>query len=359
MSKISVLQSYIIIMLSLGLLNHVTIVPILLHASGRDAWLAVLLVLIASPVWVAILNYIMSNMNGAHVRDWLTQYFGRALAVIWLLLFSAMVWLMGFLSLKETITWTIATYMPQSPTLVLAVVTLVGCFFAASQGLRTIAILSGFLLPFVVLLGHLVTIANLQFKVYNLLLPILEYGTPPLWKGVPYAAGGFMELMVLILFQHKLTKKPSFKSLLLVCVLLSVLTLGPVVGSITMFGPDEAAHQRYPAYEQWRMVRLGQYVEHVDFFSMFQWLSGMYIRVSLTLYLLNELWKPRKYRWLPMILGALFLLAATLLPISDMLFQDLLEQFYFRWFCVVTIGIMLIFAARIIISTQRKRSIGK
>ncbi|SFS99374.1 hypothetical protein SAMN04488601_11522, partial [Paenibacillus sp. 453mf] len=39
MPKIPLIQSYMIIMLSVGLLNHVIIIPLLLGASGRDAWL--------------------------------------------------------------------------------------------------------------------------------------------------------------------------------------------------------------------------------------------------------------------------------------------------------------------------------
>ncbi|SFK93319.1 GerAB/ArcD/ProY family transporter [Brevibacillus centrosporus] len=356
MPKISVLQSHMIIMLSVGLLNHVIIIPLLLGASGRDAWLVVLLVLIASPIWVGILSYILKNMNGIHVRDWLKQLFGTVLSATLIVLYSVLVWLMGLISFKDTVTWTIATYMPQTPMFVLAGTTLVGCFFAASQGLRTIAILSGILLPFVVILGDLVMTANFQFKEYSLLIPLLENGTSPLWKGIPYAAGGLLELSLMILFQHKLTNKPGFKSLMLICIILSGLTIGPLMGSIAMFGPDEAAHQRYPAYEQWRMVRLGEYVEHVDFFSIYQWLSGTYIRVSLALFLLGEMWKLQKYKWLPMFLGALFMLVAVLLPISDMVFQDLLSQYYFPSFCVFTVGVMLVYVVRIIISTRSKRS---
>jgi len=70
----------------------------------------------------------------------------------------------------------------------------------------------------------------------------------------------------MLLIQHKLTKKTGFKSLMLMCFILTGLTLGPLMGSIAIFGPDEAANQRYPAYAQWRIVRLGEYVEHVDFF---------------------------------------------------------------------------------------------
>jgi spore germination protein KB len=357
MPKISVLQSYIILSLSVGLLNHVIIIPLLLGASGRDAWLVVILVLIGSPIWAGILSYTLKNMNGMHVRDWLTKHFGRVFSAILIALYSVLVWFMGLISLKETTTWTIASYMPHTPMFILAGTTLIGCLFAAFQGLRTIAILSGILLPFVVILGDFVMAANFQFKDYILLFPLLENGTPFIWRGIPYAVSGLLELMVLTLFQHKLTKKPGFKSLMIMCILLCGLTIGPLMGSIAMFGPVEAALQRYPAYEQWRMVRVGEYVEHVDFFSIYQWLSGMYIRVSLSLFLLSELWKLQKYKWIPMIIGAFFMLVATLLPISDILFQNLLSRYYFPWFCIFTIGIMLMYISRIFVSTRSKRSV--
>jgi spore germination protein (amino acid permease) len=345
-----------IIILSVGLLNHVINIPLLLDASNRDGWLVVLLVSIISPIWIGVLSYILKNMNGMHVRDWLKLQFGKVLSATLIVLYSVIVWLMGLISFKDTITWTIATYMPQSPLLVLAGATLIGCFFAASQGIHTIAILSGMLLPFVIILGDLVMIANFQFKDYSMLFPLLENGISPLWKGIPYVAGGLLEMSLLILFQHKLTKKPGFKSLMLVCLILSGLAMGPLMGSIAMFGPDEAAHQRYPAFEQWRMVRLGEYVEHVDFFSIYQWLSGMYIRVSLSLLLLSELWKLQKYKWLPMLLGAIFMLGATMWPISDMLFQDLIKRYYFPLFCVFTIGVMFVYFVRILFPTRSKRS---
>ena len=43
------------------------------------------------------------------------------------------------------------------------------------------------------------------------------------------------------------------------------LTLGPLIGAITEFGPNEATKQRYPAYEEWGLVTIGRYIEHLDF----------------------------------------------------------------------------------------------
>lgn len=47
-------------------------------------------------------------------------------------------------------------------------------------------------------------------------------------------------------------------------------------------------------YEQWRLVKLGNYIEHVDFLSVFQWLAGASIRISLSQFLLTDLFPFQK-----------------------------------------------------------------
>lgn len=345
-----------IILLSVGLLNHVIIVPLLLGASGRDAWLVILLVFVSSPLLIGCLIYITQNMKNLHFKLWLEQQFGKFLSTPLLMIYSLFVLLIGFISLKDTLTWTIAAYLPQTPMFFLAITTLVGCFFATWHGISTIAIVSGILLPFVIILGFLVSFINFQFKDYTLLLPLLEDGLTPIWKGIPYIAGGLLEVsFLMLLLQHKLTKKPRFRGLMLLCLFLTALALGPLIGSIAIFGPDEAANQRYPPYAQWRIVRMGEYVEHVDFFSIYQWLSGTFIRVSLSIYLLGEIWNLQKHKWVPMLLGTLTMLVAILLPISDMAFLDLLGRYYFPSFCIFTIGTLILYVVRIKFSRQNKR----
>ncbi|MGY3718713.1 hypothetical protein ACWE42_24720 [Sutcliffiella cohnii] len=79
------------------------------------------------------MNYIIQSMNNQHVKKWLDQHFGKFLSAILLIIYSSLLCLMGFIPLKDTITRTIASYLPQTPILVLAGTTLVACFFAAFQ----------------------------------------------------------------------------------------------------------------------------------------------------------------------------------------------------------------------------------
>jgi len=353
-NKITLFQAYILIIVAVGILNHVIIVPILLTAAKRDAWLSVLVTLAVAPVWVACLSYIIKDMNGTPFRVWLARQFGKTLARMMLLIFSAYLFFMGIISLKDTVTWTVASYLPQTPVLAIVLATVIGCVLAANAGLRSLAILAGILLPVVIVLGEFVMSANFKYKDYHLLFPVMEFGMTPILNGMVYAAGGHLELMGLLFFQEHLSKRPKFGSLMIVSVLLAGLILGPLMGAIAIFGPDAAAEQRYPAFEQWRMVQLGQYLAHLDFFSIYQWLSGTFIRVSLALFLMVDIWKPRN-RWTWLAAAGLAMIVAIIWPLSDARFLNLLRDVYFPVFVCVSLGLTALFVIKVSIARIRRR----
>ena len=53
--KISLINVYFIMLLSLGITNHVVLIPLLLQKAGRDAWMGTLLTMILHLGWVYIL----------------------------------------------------------------------------------------------------------------------------------------------------------------------------------------------------------------------------------------------------------------------------------------------------------------
>jgi spore germination protein (amino acid permease) len=352
--QISKLQVYTLILLAIGILDHVILIPLMLSASKRDAWITVLAVLALSPVWIACLSSILHNMNGTPIKAWLSRHFGQWLAYGMLVLITIYLFALGAISLKDTLIWTMVSYLPQTPIPALALAGVACNIVAAYAGLRVIAIVGGILLPFVIVLGDFVMSANFKFKDYHLLMPILEWGWAPVWNGVVYAAAGLLELVCLLFYQEHATRLPKFGGLMLVNVLLAGLTAGPLMGSIAIFGPVEAANQRYPAYEQWRLVQLGQYISHLDFFSIYQWLSGTFIRVSLALFLMVDIWKPKRRLVWFIVCGAL-MFAAVVLPVSDAKFLVFLRNGFFPVSACFILGLTLLFVAKIWISSRLRR----
>ncbi|WP_274365518.1 GerAB/ArcD/ProY family transporter [Paenibacillus thermotolerans] len=354
-SSISFVQLVMIMMLSTGLMNHVIIIPILVDTAKRDAWISVLAAGGLAFVWIGLLYLAIAKMVKQHVFQWITRTYhpvaGHILAIIACIY---MLVLCG-ITTRDTVTWIRLTFSPQTPNVIIAIILVIVCAANAYMGLRSLANTAGILLPFVVLLGFFVMLANVPHKNYTLLRPFLEHGMQPVWDGAVYAGAGFVEVIMILFVYHRIRSKISFASLMLLMFILIGLTLGPLMGAIIEFGPDQAAKLRYPAYEEWRLVIIGQYIEHVDFFSIYQWFCGAFLRISLTMYLILEIfrWNGKFKVWaLAFITSAMVYL--SVMPVSDPLFLDALAHYVLPWIVWTMIGYSLVIVILIYVPHLRR-----
>ncbi|MEK4013218.1 endospore germination permease [Peribacillus sp. FSL M8-0224] len=331
MKKISSIQTLSIFFLSIGLLNHVILIPFLLSTGGRDTWFFSILTLGLIPIWVYLLSRIITNMKNQSMTDWLENRFGKPIKNI--VLFFIVLYLISLVlaTTKETMDWITTTFLFETPSLAIIIPFTLLCIFLAHSGIRSIAISSSVLLPVVVLLGILVATGNIPTKDYSHLLPLFEDGYFNGIKSFQYTAYGLMELILLTFFQEKLTDTISRKTLVFLSIGLVFLVFGPLTAGIAEFGPTLAEAMRYPAYEQWRLLTIGKYIEHTDFFSIYQWLAGAYVRVSLALFLITEVFNKKTNQMKIGILFAVgFLMAiVSIVPYSNFKFLQMTQTFYY------------------------------
>lgn len=329
-SMISVLQIIFLFMMVTGLKNHVIIIPALLKEAGRDAWISVLLMMFATFIWGILLLYIYKSMKGEHIHTWLEDSVGKVFSRLILYIISLYLLFLAGITLKEMVIWTNVSYLLKTPAFVLVVLFVIPCVITALTSLRTIVTMSFLLLIFVVIFGFFVAFTNTQFKDYSLLRPFLEKGMSPVFKAVIFQGSGMMELTLLLFMQHRFESKFRYRHFLILAIILTGLTLGPLIGAIVEFGPVEAASQRYPAFDEWGLARLGKYIEHIDYLSIYQWLGGALIRISFMIYLVIVLLKPRSNRTFYSIgiLSGLVILLISALPFREKMFFTLLMNVF-------------------------------
>ncbi|WP_307256693.1 GerAB/ArcD/ProY family transporter [Oikeobacillus pervagus] len=344
---ISLFQLILLAVTALGLKVHVLIIDPLIDTAGRDAWISLILVLFVSIIWAILLIYIHKGTNQAHLFTWLNEKFGKVVSFLFAALLYLFLIIIGAVTLKDTVVWTKVTYLQNTPSFVLVGLFLFLCAVAALTGLRGLAIANFFILFFVIIFGFFVSFTNMQFKSFSLLLPVLEHGFQPVIKGSIYPLSGMTELFMFIIFQHRVKEEIKFKHLVLTAFLLFWLAFGPTIGAITEFGPSEASNQRFSAYEQWGLASLGRFIEHLDFLSIYQWLSGAFIRISLIFILILEIFSTKKQKatYFLFIIMIVALFVFCLLPISDIIFYRLLKNvilpFSFYFFASITLLIGL------------------
>ncbi|HEO8418525.1 GerAB/ArcD/ProY family transporter [Niallia sp. FSL W8-0635] len=114
--------------------------------------------------------------------------------------------------------------------------------------------------------------------------------------------------------------------------------LGPTLGAIVEFGPELASQYRYPAYEQWRLISIGKYISHTDFFAIYQWLAGGVIRISLFVLLTSLIFTKDEKNGKLLIFLYGILLIALLIPIDQTIFSEVV----FRYFRPISFGLLII-----------------
>lgn len=351
-NQYSLLQMSFVMMLSVGLMNHVLIIPILMDVSARDAWLSIFLATILFIPFFLMLAYITRKTNQSNLYGWLTTHYGKWLAISIAIVISIVLVSTIIVTTRDFMIWTNSTYLNQTPALVIVGIFLIAALYSAIRGIKAVVITSGILLPIVFFLGEFVMLANLPNKDYSLLFPVFEYGFKQTWNGVIYVGAGFVELILLLFLQQYVSTKIKKRHMIFLGLVMAGLTLGPTMGGLAAFGPTEAALQRSPAFEQWRIVRLGAFINHVDFLSIFQWVSGAYIRVALALLIVMELvtWRRKLVVTVVTIICGL----TTLYPIGDIYVLKFLKHTYYPAVLISLLSMTVLLFFLVLFSKQKK-----
>ncbi|MBO0587488.1 endospore germination permease [Sporosarcina sp. E16_8] len=346
--SISVLHVIFLSMTVIGLKNHVTIIPSLLTGAGRDGWISILIATAAIFPWVFLLIYIHKKSNQEHLTDWLKLKIGKVASTIVRYVIAVFLLILAAFTMAETLQWVSSTFLPTTPIVLLLIVYTVLCILLVSTNLQTIAMVNVLILFMVTFLGFFIAFTNLQVKDYRLLRPFLEHGLQPVLTSAVFPASGFVEILLFLFIQHKVKSRFKWYHFAIMLFILMGLTIGPTMGAITEFGPVEAAKQRYPAYEEWGLGSIGEFIEHFDFLSIYQWLSGAFIRVGLLLFIAADLLNMNGDRKrIRRILGpALFFMTLPLFLLNDHLFLKikgdylLVGTFLFMFLLSLLLGIV-------------------
>ncbi|GGH15278.1 GerAB/ArcD/ProY family transporter [Paenibacillus segetis] len=320
--KLPVSQGFMLMMMTAGTMNHIMLIPIMLDKSGRDAWITVLVGGIFFIPWVLLVYGIMKKLGNRSLKMAIEESSGKWVRILIMGMISLYLFAFAFYNLKEVIDWFKSTYLYETPTAATTIVLIIICVIAAYSGAAAIGSTAGILLPLSVLFLCLLFIFNTKFMDYSHVLPILEYGITPVIHGLPALFGGLTQIVLFIFIRPFLKENPRLITVVILHLVLILLIFDPIISGLSEFGPAEMHLQRYPRHDQWILVKLGRYIEHIDFLFIFQWLSGAYISVSLCLFLIVEYVFPSSKRLIGIVTIAIILTGLCIAPISN------LEMYY-------------------------------
>jgi spore germination protein KB len=356
---INAVHIYVLMIMSTGFMVHVLIIPILLSTSSRDSWLSVLFSTVPFFLWIFLLFYLYKKLNKQ--KD-ILALLRKKLKSKWIyipltILLGSYFLLTALVTLKFTFIWAKGNYTFNTPDVVIIVLFALICFYASFKGLRTISTLSFLSLPIVSIFGFVVGIGNTPSKDYELLFPIFEHGYSQFLHGFIYSCAGLFDIIFLLFLTPFIKDKLKGKWLILTGIMLVFLILGPLTGAISEFGSHEAAKLRNPAYEEWRLLKLGEHITRLDFLSIFQWLSGAFVRISLSLFIAEKILTYEKQtKWALPTLYSILMISAYI-PWNASSFISFLKNYYFPFSLLFQISILLLFLLLIrLVGVQHEES---
>ncbi|WP_088067216.1 GerAB/ArcD/ProY family transporter [Gottfriedia luciferensis] len=333
---------YVLLIMSTGFMLHVFIVPSVLTSSLRDSWVTVIASVIPFMIWISLVSYLYKKFKNEDILSVMFKVFYKPISYLLSTIFVIYFLMSAYVTLRFTLIWANTNYTQDIPMFVVILLISVICFYAAYNGIRSISAIAFMILPIVTFFGFIVGIGNGKNKNYGLLFPIFENGYHDFFYGFIYTCSGFFEIVFILFLNSYLNDKVKAKWLVVVSFILLLLILGPLTGAITEFGTNEAEKMRNPVYEQWKLLTLGVNITRLDFLSIFQWLSGAFIRISLNLFLANYIinYSGRKKWSLPMF--SFILLVGAMIPWNATSFYNFLQNYFFPINLIFLLCMMLI-----------------
>lgn len=352
---ISPLQGAILLWFSI-LPTAILFLPALLaRRAQQDAWLSVVLA-VALTLPLGLVVYCLAvrfprNSLFQYSEIVLGKFGGKLLSLFYVLAFIQL----NAIILREFSEFLVTAVMPETPLLVFTVTITAVAVYAARNGVEVIARSAEFVMPLMVAFFLIVLVlVTPQMSVRNL-FPFLERGIRPVVSGAMLAWGFTGEIVVMTAIGAFVNPPREIRKSLLVGLTGVLLFLSSMVLSgVLVFGAAEAGRLSFMAFSMARLISIANFLERVEVLFMAIWVAGVFIKVTINLYIaalgLATVADLTEYR--PLCAP----LAALMVALSVLLFDNISEVFSFLekifpawsllWEFAVPVGLMLVAAIR-------------
>ena len=149
-----------------------------------------------------------------------------------------------------------------------------------------------------------------------------------------------IDFILLFLHSDNSVEPIKRKHLFFFCMLLSFINIFEKFKMVTSLGPL-VEYYKFPSFEVWRLSSIDFIRMNVDFIPLIGWIMIAFVRLSLSLHLLNKLWDSSNKYFNIIIL--LFIGVTTYIISSSLSLSFMIEDTYIFMFIVGIVSFVLIF----------------
>jgi spore germination protein KB len=282
-------ETLFLLLLTLPILGHVVILPLMIDVAGRDAWISIFLSLPFAFLFALAIYFIKIKYRKLNVKKIFKAILGEKFGKVFIFILILYFLFITVVSLSSFIDFVYILFLPDTPPIALIIWFLIFIMYGASKRIKGIALTAGVLAFIALTTGNTITILDSPLKDWGNLKPVLEFGWSPVLIGTLIICSIWIELIFLLLLPVKNAKEKGTFLLWSIGILLNALMmLSTTTGVITIFGLGQAENMLYPAQEIVRIINLG-FLDRFDVYGMVLNGFGTYIRCCLYFRLTYEL----------------------------------------------------------------------
>lgn len=334
------------------LATAILLVPaITAHIAERDLWL--------SPIWASATGfltvYVVYRLNQLYPEKTFIEYCGEIVgklagkAIGWVYL-AFFLHITGII-IREYGEFMVGTFLNRTPiSLVMGTMVLV-CAFNVRGGLEVMGRSAQIFVPIVIVLFVCIVILLIPELEPGYMLPVLEHGLWPSFKGSLVLHGWFSEFMLIAFLLPYVTDRKKGRSWALMSVMAIMLTMVITnLASYFLFG-ESTSKIVYPVMVAARFVSIADFFEHMEALVMMIWVGGTFVKISVFFYAIvlgaAQLLKCSDYKPLTLPIGLLLLMISIWLASSLQQlvhFLSTVSPFYFLTMQTAIPAVLLLIA---------------
>ncbi|HEX6594743.1 MAG TPA: endospore germination permease [Bacillota bacterium] len=274
-------QNFFLIVLTLPIMGHVVLLPLVINLAGRDSWISALIAFPVGAFFLFLLYRLRLHYPDKDILVSLKKMLGNVLGVLTVTTLVIYFLFLASLSLASLVDMISTVFLPQTPVWVLVVSFLLLSINGALKDVKGIALTASILFFIVMFTGHSLTFINFPERRLSDLLPVLEYGWKPVILGTVLLSTIWIELLFMLIIPIRNIREKRFYFVALLGVFANVvMILSTMSGAIMTFGLGQSQSFVYPALEIVRIININ-FVDRLDVYGLILMTFGSYIRCSL------------------------------------------------------------------------------
>jgi spore germination protein KB len=334
----------------------------MIHFAGNMAWLSITVSALMGMLLLSLVLYLFRCYPDDEYTACLNRVYGRWIAGVFIVLLILMLFLMLAYIILDIGDFFTNTMMVETPMYVFNTLTIVVAAYTVYAGIEVMGRMFFLLMGSMMLAVVLIVFLAVPLTRTETLLPLFTEGIKPVLHGIYFSFGfPFGELFlfsVILPFVRKDSRRDAGKwlyamtalsgFLLLIVILITVMTLGPLAGD-----------RKFSLYAVARLIKVGNFMVGLEAIVGIALIAGSFTKATIVLFILNYV-TVRFFKLdddkllLPAISFITFLLSMTMFRTED--------EFSFAvqvgWpFIVMTVGIVPLMLAALI--TLLRRNMGR